>query len=156
MTERQAYPAILPLPGGTAHLVIGSVESGPRYEIDGVPTEVNVAIPDDLVQAGWIWWGSFLHRQHPAGECGISIDPGTYPPPPIASGRTITIKWTDDEGEPQQTILENASCFDVARNMEQTRARLEVERQAQALKPAKRKKRPVAVKQAVEKQETMW
>jgi hypothetical protein len=118
----QAYPVELPLPNGRARLVLGSAEAGqPLYEIDGLLVSLDVAIPDDLAHR-WFWWGDRLY-QRPDGENDpfISIATGTYPPPGVPS--------------------ERGSCFDIAREMEATRARVTAELAAQKAKKPARKQR---------------
>lgn len=138
----EAYPVELILPNGRAQLVVGSAVDGrPRYLLGGVPIDVDVEIPEDLVARGWFWWGSFLHQQLRPDGCGISIDTGTYPPPGWVGEKTITIKGTDDEGRRFIQHIERGTCFDAARKIEATHARMEAMRQAKPQKPAK-KQRP--------------
>jgi hypothetical protein len=138
MTDHDAYPAALTLPGGTAHLVPGMAV----YLLDGVPIDVDVTIPDDLAYLGWFWWGSRLAQQRDDERLpGISIDTGTYPPPGVPALR--------------------GTCFDAARKIEETRARMTAEREAAALRKAAKKpkaKRVATIAQAAPEpaQRSLW
>lgn len=82
-----AFPACLELPGGQrAGLVEGSVKDGkPIYMLDGIALDIDVTIPDDLIAAGWFWFGSYLSRcADPTNPNAIlSIHTALHPPPSL-------------------------------------------------------------------------
>lgn len=81
-------PIVLSLPGGVRADYVPQSDP-PAYTVNGEPIAVDVVIPDDLIQAGWYWFGSFLRQpwtEHDNGP-GVCISTGTYPPPGWPSDR---------------------------------------------------------------------
>lgn len=70
-----AYPLVLVLPNG----IRAEYHDG-AYWIDGEPTALDVAIPDELVAAGWYWHGSVLRQPAIDGDelRGIGICTSTF------------------------------------------------------------------------------
>jgi hypothetical protein len=74
-------PSTLRTPHGTAHIVIGSLQSGRAcYTVNGEPVDLDVTIPEDLAE-DWFWSGPCLCLSLPPDRCGLSICANTYPPP---------------------------------------------------------------------------
>jgi hypothetical protein len=74
-------PSTLRTPAGTAHAIIGSLQSGrARYTVNGEQVDIDTRIPEDLADT-WFWFGSCLVFDLPPDRCGLSICANTYPPP---------------------------------------------------------------------------
>ena len=108
-------PLALYLPGGVIADYV-SESDPPAYTVNGERIAVDVVIPPDLAQAGWIWHGSTLTQPWPNGT-SIGVGTATFPPP----------GWPSD----RQT------CFAAAREIERVRAEHEAARLAKPVKPTK-------------------
>jgi hypothetical protein len=81
VTIHPSAPSKLETPDGTAHAIIGSLQSGRAcYTVNGEPVDIDVTIPDDLADT-WFWFGSNLTLVTLPDRCGLSICANTYPPP---------------------------------------------------------------------------
>lgn len=139
MPHHAVYPMVVYLPNGTQarvriiHVVETNakgeqvltqlVSNPPVYERrDGTTVELDVAIPDDLLDAGWFWRGSSLHwpADDPLRTIGITTD--LHPPP----------GWPGERDD----------CFTVARRFEAIRAERHAQHMIERVAKATKTKRP--------------
>ncbi len=97
----KVFPLQINLPDGAQADHVAGTSDPPRYVVNGSPVELNVIIPDDLLDAGWAWHGSVLQLGQMGGPC-IMITTALHPPPGLDNDRR--------------------DCFTVARSMEAHRA----------------------------------
>ena len=115
-TDRAAYPMVISLPNGVeacvrivqamqinekgGEVLTQIVQTPPQYELfDGTAIDLDVTIPDDLVAAGWFWFGSLLAKGDPAGA-HVGTHTSCYPPPGYDA--------------PQGTCFDSARRFEAA------------------------------------------